>query len=26
LMATHDAQVAAVAKQTLRMKDGRVVE
>lgn len=26
LMATHDAQVAAAAKQTLRMKDGRVVE
>lgn len=26
LMATHDAQVASVAKQTLRMKDGRVVE
>ncbi|MBB5039312.1 ABC transporter ATP-binding protein [Prosthecobacter dejongeii] len=25
LMATHDAQVAAMAKQTLRMKDGRVV-
>lgn len=26
LMATHDAQVASAAKQTLRMKDGRVVE
>lgn len=26
LMATHDAQVAAVAKETLRMKDGRRVE
>ncbi|TDU69217.1 putative ABC transport system ATP-binding protein [Prosthecobacter fusiformis] len=26
LMATHDAQVAAVAKQAVRMKDGRVVE
>lgn len=25
LMATHDAQVAAAARQTLRMKDGRVV-
>lgn len=26
LMATHDSQVAAIAKQTLRMKDGRIVE
>lgn len=26
LMATHDAQVAAAAKQAIRMKDGKVVE
>ena len=26
LMATHDAQVATIAKQTIRMKDGKIVE